>query len=134
MTAKIGKAAAAAALPEPPPIAEPGPVAVLDPKGRLRVPPEVWAALGLEPGVPAAWDVRLTPEGILFKPKAIDPDQWWFWTPEWQAGEREIDRARAEGRAQTRIHYSTEEFLAYLEQVGSEGEAEAVPDADARGG
>jgi hypothetical protein len=22
----------------------------------------------------------------------IDPEQLWFWTPEWQAGEREVDR------------------------------------------
>jgi hypothetical protein len=23
--------------------------------------------------------------------KKIDPDQWWFWTPEWQAKERQAD-------------------------------------------
>jgi antitoxin PrlF len=28
-----------------------------------------------------------------------DPEQWWFWTPEWQAGEREAEEeiARGEG-------------------------------------
>lgn len=28
----------------------------------------------------------------------IDPDQAWFWTPEWQAGEREADDDLHEGR------------------------------------
>ena len=42
-----------------------------------------------------------------------DPDQWWFWTPEWQAGEREVDRQRAAG--QTTICYSADEMDAQLE-------------------
>ncbi len=121
MTAKTAKAAEASRTPEPPEAAETAPVAVLDPKGRLRVPPEVWTALGLEPGVPAAWDVHLTPEGILFKPKDIDPEQWWFWTPEWQAGEREADEEIKTGRG--RVFYSDEEFLASLEE-------DALDDAD----
>jgi antitoxin (DNA-binding transcriptional repressor) of toxin-antitoxin stability system len=47
---------------------------------------------------------------------AIDPDQAWFWTPEWQAGEREIDEDRAAG-IQGREFDSGEDFLAYLESV-----------------
>jgi len=43
----------------------------------------------------------------------IDPEQAWFWTPEWQAGEREADEDIAAGRV-TRS-YSDEEFLAALE-------------------
>jgi hypothetical protein len=27
-----------------------------------------------------------------------DPDQWWFWTDEWQAREREADADREAGR------------------------------------
>ncbi len=43
----------------------------------------------------------------------INPDQAWFWTEEWQAGEREIDARIAAGR--TIRHASTEEFLSSLE-------------------
>lgn len=42
-------------------------------KLEIELPP------GVEPG-----QVRVTIEGI-------DPDQAWFWTEEWQAGEREAD-------------------------------------------
>jgi antitoxin PrlF len=45
---------------------------------------------------------------------ARDPDQAWFWTPEWQAGEREATEqiARGEGHA----YLSDEAFLASLEK------------------
>ena len=48
--------------------------------------------------------------GIIKGP--IDPGQAWFWTPEWQAGEREADADIAAGRADR--YYSDEEFLAAL--------------------
>lgn len=44
----------------------------------------------------------------------IDPDQWWFWTPEWQQKEREADEDLAAGR--TTRYDSDEEFLAALEK------------------
>ncbi len=47
---------------------------------------------------------------------AIDPDQAWFWTPEWQAKEREVDEEIAAG-IPGRVFDSGEEFLAYLEAV-----------------
>jgi hypothetical protein len=54
--------------------------------------------------------------GIIKGP--IDPDQAWFWTPEWQAKEREADADKAAGRG-TRYH-SDEEFVAALrERSGS---------------
>jgi len=31
----------------------------------------------------------------------IDPDQAWYWTPEWQEAEREADEDIAAGRVQT---------------------------------
>ena len=47
--------------------------------------------------------------------REIDPEQAWFWTPEWQEGEREADAqlAASEGT----IYYSDEEFLAHLDSV-----------------
>jgi antitoxin PrlF len=49
--------------------------------------------------------------GIIEGP--IDPDQAWFWTPAWQAGEREADQEIADGGGV--VHRSTEEFVAHLE-------------------
>jgi hypothetical protein len=46
---------------------------------------------------------------------AIPADQRWFWTPEWQAGEREADEALATDA--TQVFNSTEEFLAWLDAM-----------------
>jgi hypothetical protein len=46
---------------------------------------EVKLPAGLEPG-----PVHITLE-------SIDPDQAWFWTPEWQAAERKVDESLAAG-------------------------------------
>ena len=43
----------------------------------------------------------------------IDPTQAWFWTTEWQAGEREADEDIAAGRVER--FESDEEFQAALE-------------------
>lgn len=37
----------------------------------------------------------------LERPKQIPKDQAWFWTDEWQAGEREVDEAIARGEVET---------------------------------
>ncbi len=61
--------------------------------------------------------VILTRDGRpVAKVHAIDPDQAWFWTPEWQANEREVDEERAAG-APDQVFNSGEDFLAYLEAV-----------------
>jgi hypothetical protein len=44
----------------------------------------------------------------------IDPEQAWFWTREWQAGEREADDDLKAGRV-TRVE-SDEAFLALLDK------------------
>lgn len=44
-------------------------------------------------------NVRVTPEGILLSAtKEIDPGQAWFWTPRWQAMEREANTDFQEDR------------------------------------
>lgn len=58
--------------------------------------------------------------GIVKGP--IDPDQAWFWTPEWQAGEREADADIAAGRG-TR-HHSDEDFLAALDERSGSSDAD----------
>jgi hypothetical protein len=58
--------------------------------------------------------------GIINGP--IDPDQAWFWTLEWQAGEREADAEIAAGRG---THYdSDEEFLAALDERSGSSDAD----------
>jgi hypothetical protein len=46
---------------------------------------------------------------------SVADDQAWFWTPEWQAGEREVDEQIAAGL--TTFFGSTEEFLAALDEI-----------------
>ncbi len=43
----------------------------------------------------------------------FDDDQAWFWTQEWQVGEREATADREAGRSN--VYYSGEEFIAALE-------------------
>jgi hypothetical protein len=47
----------------------------------------------------------------------LNPEQAWFWTEEWQAGEREVDREIAAGRL---ITGTPETFDAALEAVDRE--------------
>ncbi len=57
-------------------------------KGQVTIPREIRERARLEGGDPV--EVEMVPEGILLKPqKVIDASQAWFWTPAWQAGERE---------------------------------------------
>lgn len=46
----------------------------------------------------------------------IDPDQWWFWTPEWQEGEREVDAELADPNRKS-VAMTGEEFLASLDAL-----------------
>lgn len=45
--------------------------------------------------------------------REVNPEQAWFWTEDWQAGEREADQDIAAGR--TTFHESTDDFLAALD-------------------
>lgn len=58
----------------------------------------------------------------------VKNNQEWFWSPEWQAGEREVDEAVERGEVET--FDSGEEFLHHLDQVAAEGDREAVADTD----
>jgi hypothetical protein len=57
--------------------------------------------------------------GIIQGP--IDPDQAWFWTPAWQAGEREADEQLASGQGV--VHHSTEELIAHLDASAADDAA-----------
>jgi AbrB family looped-hinge helix DNA binding protein len=83
-------------------------------KGQVTLPEEIRNAAHLEEG--DLLEAELTDEGILLRPqKVIDASQAWFWTPEWQAGEREADRDEAAGRGET--FDSGEEFVEALRAI-----------------
>lgn len=68
-------------------------------KGQLTLPDDIRRAAHLEEG--DLLEAEITAEGILLRPqKLIDATQAWFWTAEWQAGEREADGDRAAGRVE----------------------------------
>jgi antitoxin PrlF len=90
----------------------PGFRAVLRRKGQITIPPEVRKAAHLEEGDPV--EVQIVAEGILLRPqKVIDATQAWFWTPAWQAGEREATADIKAGR--TEVFKTSEDFLSSLE-------------------
>jgi len=81
-------------------------------KGQVTIPREIRELAHLEEGDPVV--VEMVPEGILLRPqKVIDATQAWFWTPAWQAGEREASLDIAEGRVET--HGSDKDFLDSLD-------------------
>ena len=83
-------------------------------KGQLTLPDEIRKAARLEEG--DLLEAELTPDGILLRPqKLIDATQAWFWTPEWQAGEREADADLAAGRVER--FESGEAFLQALRDL-----------------
>jgi AbrB family looped-hinge helix DNA binding protein len=80
-------------------------------KGQLTLPEDIRAAARLEEG--DLLEAEITEDGILLRPqKIIDATQAWFWTSDWQAGEREADADAAAARGET--FNSGAEFIAAL--------------------
>lgn len=78
-------------------------------QGTVMLPASVREALHVSEGDEVAFVD--TGNGIVVCPA----DQAWFWTPEWQEGEREVEADLAAGR-RGRVFDSDEEFLAVLEE------------------
>jgi len=93
-------------------------------KGQLTLPPEIREALRVKEGddieftIDEGGDVSV--RGFI----TIPADQAWFFTPEWQAGEREVDEAIARGERGP-IFENHDDFIAYLQR-----HAEAPHDED----
>lgn len=88
-----------------------GVAATIGPEGTVTIPAEVLAEANLSEGSV----VKLCAAGdgaIAIVSEARDPEQWWFWTDEWQAREREADEELKSGRATEPL--SGDEFLALL--------------------
>jgi antitoxin PrlF len=80
--------------------------------GHIELPAEARAALHL--GVVDSADVEVLADGVVLL-RGRDPGQAWYWTPQWQAGEREADEDLAAGRSE--LFDSDEEFERRLAQV-----------------
>jgi len=81
-------------------------------KGQLTLPDDIRKAARLEEG--DLFEAEITADGILLRPqKLIDVTQAWFWTPDWQAGEREAGADRDAGRMES--FSSGDEFLHALQ-------------------
>jgi bifunctional DNA-binding transcriptional regulator/antitoxin component of YhaV-PrlF toxin-antitoxin module len=82
-------------------------------KGQITLPEDIRVGAKLEEG--DLFEAEITTEGILLRPqKVIDANQAWFWTPEWQAGEREAEANAAEGNGE--FFASGEQLLQGIEQ------------------
>jgi AbrB family looped-hinge helix DNA binding protein len=69
-------------------------------KGQLTLPEAIRTAARLEEG--DLLDAVMTDDGILLRPqKMIDASQAWFWTPDWQQGERAADVDAKASRVET---------------------------------
>ena len=67
--------------------------------GQITLPDDIRKAARLEEG--DLLEAEITREGVLLRPQMLtDATQAWFWTPEWQEGEREVDADLAAGRVE----------------------------------
>ncbi len=84
-------------------------------KGQLTLPPEIRDALRVKEGDEIEFAIgeggEVTVRGFI----SIPADQAWFFTPEWQAGEREADEEIARGDV---LHFeSGDAFVAALQEI-----------------
>jgi antitoxin PrlF len=66
-------------------------------KGQVTLPQEIREALNLSEGDEVEFTVHADGEVTLRAMTGIPKDQQWFWTEEWQAGEREASAELAAG-------------------------------------
>jgi antitoxin PrlF len=87
-------------------------------KGQLTLPPEIREALHVKEGDDIEFAIdeggNVSVRGFI----TIPADQAWFFTPEWQAGEREADAEIARGEGM--IFEDGESFEAYLRSIVDE--------------
>jgi len=91
-------------------------------KGSVTIPADIRRAARLAEG--DLVEVEMTAEGILLRPKkVIDATQAWFWTPAWQAKEREADQDLAAGHLDR--FESDEELMRTLDERTKPVDADA---------
>ena len=82
-------------------------------KNQVTLPAEVREALHIREGDEIEFTVTESGDVTVRGYMSIPTDQRWFWTPEWQLGEREVDEQIAAGEGV--VFDNAEEFIAYLE-------------------
>lgn len=78
-------------------------------KAQITLPREVQQALHIREGDHIRFNIKENGEVLLEGLAVIPADQRWFWTPEWQAGEREASEDIKAGRVK-RYHDIDEMF------------------------
>lgn len=69
----------------------------IGPKHQITIPKDIFKTLNLEVG--DFLEAGIEDNSIVLVPKKLIPkDQAWFWTKEWQKGEKEADEDIREGR------------------------------------
>lgn len=97
-------------------------------RGNIAIPAQLRRQYHLDqPG--AQLELTVREDGVWeVRPHiAVPSNQSWFWTPQWQAKEREADEDIAAGRV-TR-HDSVEDFMTHLEKLDAEATAEETHSA-----
>jgi AbrB family looped-hinge helix DNA binding protein len=79
---------------------------------QLTLPATVRQALHIEEGDEVEFQVTASGEVVLRGLTTIPADQRWFWTEQWQAGEREASEQIARG--EVTIHDSVDDMFAHL--------------------
>ena len=90
-------------------------------RGTITLPAALRKAARLDrPG--SQVEARLREDGVieLIPVITIPADQAWYWTEEWQAGEREVDEEAARG--EERVFDSAEEFVTHLRRIAGDDE------------
>ncbi|WP_028935097.1 AbrB/MazE/SpoVT family DNA-binding domain-containing protein [Pseudonocardia spinosispora] len=98
--------------------------AAIQPKnGTVTIPAQLRRRFGLDQPGAQVEIVERDGQIVLIPYAAVPVDQRWFWTPEWQAMEREADEEIAAGQGTT---FDTgEELLAHFDKVIESGADEA---------
>lgn len=90
-------------------------------KAILTIPKEVRMALRLS-DEGEVFELIVEDGKIILEPKALIPkDQEWYWTEEWQAGEREADEDIKAGRLSPSFDNATD-AIKYLDSVKHDGD------------
>lgn len=80
---------------------------------QITIPSDVRRKLHICVG--AIFDFCVEKGAIVIKPKTlVDEEQAWFWTKEWQTGEKEVDKTRKKG--QTKAFKNLKEMRAHFEK------------------
>jgi len=82
-------------------------------RGQLTLPDDVRKAAKLEEGDLLEAEVSENGEVILRPLATVDRSQAWFWTPDWQAGEREATEQARRGEGE---RFETD--AAFLDSLG----------------